>query len=324
MKGTFLMSIVVIFSMLVIPLSALSEPKSDIIPTAVPNTDTLYQNRDISYTVETFKVLKDNNVIELSAKDYIFGVVAAEMPALYHEEALKAQAVAAYTFACYRKNASAESDYDITADGDTAQCFITRDEAKNRWGEKADEYTKKIDGCIKAVEGELLYFDNKPIFAAYHAISPGKTNPCLDVWAKDISYLKSVESSGDSLAEGYLSEVKFSAEELTKKLKSISVPSGDAKNYFSDMSVGENGYVKQIKYCDTLVQGSQITKLLELRSSNFTVKFTDNNFVFSVKGYGHGVGMSQTGADYMAKQGHTYKEILLHYYTGASLQKNLK
>ena len=89
------MSIVVIFSMLVIPLSALSEPKSDIIPTATPNTDTLYQNNDTSYTAETFKVLKDNEVIKLSAKDYVFGVVAAEMPALYHEEALKAQAVTA-------------------------------------------------------------------------------------------------------------------------------------------------------------------------------------------------------------------------------------
>lgn len=318
------MSIVVIFSMLVIPLSALSEPKSDIIPTATPNTDTLYQNNDTSYTAETFKVLKDNEVIKLSAKDYVFGVVAAEMPALYHEEALKAQAVAAYTFACYRKNTAAESDYDITADGDTAQCFITRDEAKKRWGEKADEYTKKIDDCIKAVAGELLCFDNQPIFPAYHAISPGKTNTCLDVWAKDIPYLKSVESSGDSLAQGYLSEAKFSAEELAKKLKSISLPSGDAENYFSDISLTDNGYVKQIKYCGTLVQGSQITKLLDLRSSNFTVKFTDKNFVFSVTGYGHGVGMSQTGADYMAKKGHTYKEILSHYYSGASLQKNLK
>lgn len=322
MKGTFIMSIVVIFSVLVIPLSALSEPQPDIIATAASGTNTLYQNSDTTQTTQTFKVLKDNNIIELSAKDYVFGVVAAEMPALYHEEALKAQAVAAYTFACYRKNSSGDDDYDITADPDTAQCFITRDEAKKRWGEKADEYTKKIDACIAAVEGEMLCFDNQPIFAAYHAISPGKTNQCLDVWGKDIPYLKSVDSASDCLAEGYSSEVEFTAEELAEKLKSISDASGDAQNYFSDISTNENGYVKQINFCGKLVAGSQITKLLGLRSSNFTLKFTDNKFVFNVKGYGHGVGMSQTGADYMAKQGRTYKEILLHYYNGVTLQKN--
>ena len=322
MKGTFLMSIVVIISMLVIPLSALSQAQADVVPTVAPNVDAPYEESKSSYAVQSFKVLKDGTVLELSAPDYIFGVVAAEMPALYHEEAIKAQAVAAYTFACYRKNSSSGGEYDITADGDTAQCFITRDEAKARWGEKADEYAKKIDACITAVAGELLCFDNQPIFAAYHAISPGKTNPCLDVWGKDIPYLKSVDSSGDIDAEGYQSEAAFTVTEITEKLKSICEPTGDAQNYFSGFSTGENGYVKQLKYCGTVVAGSQITKLLGLRSSNFTVSYSDNKFVFSVKGYGHGVGMSQTGANYMASLGKTHKEILLHYYNGAILQKN--
>lgn len=220
MKGTFLMSIVVIISMLVIPLSALSQAQADVVPTVAPNVDAPYEESKSSYAIQSFKVLKDGTVLELSAGDYIFGVVAAEMPALYHEEAIKAQAIAAYTFACYRKNSSSGGEYDITADGDTAQCFITRDEAKARWGEKADEYAKKIDACITAVAGELLCFDNQPIFAAYHAISPGKTNPCLDVWGKDIPYLKSVDSSGDIDAEGYQSEAAFTVTEITEKLKS--------------------------------------------------------------------------------------------------------
>ena len=252
MKGTFLMSIVVIFSMLVIPLSALSQAQSDVVPTVASNVDAPYEESKNSYAVQSFKVLKDGTVLELSAGDYIFGVVAAEMPALYHEEAIKAQAVAAYTFACYRKNSSSGGEYDITADGDTAQCFITRDEAKARWGEKADEYAKKIDACITAVAGELLCFDNQPIFAAYHAISPGKTNPCLDVWGKDIPYLKSVDSSGDIDAEGYQSEAAFTVTEITEKLKSICEPTGDAQNFFSGFSTGENGYVKQLKYCGTV------------------------------------------------------------------------
>lgn len=149
MKGTFLMSIVVIFSMLVIPLSALSQAQADVVPTVAPNVDAPYEESKSSYAVQSFKVLKDGTVLELSAPDYIFGVVAAEMPALYHEEAIKAQAVAAYTFACYRKNSSSGGEYDITADGDTAQCFITRDEAKARWGEKADEYAKKSTPVLR-------------------------------------------------------------------------------------------------------------------------------------------------------------------------------
>ena len=320
MKGTFIMSVVVIFSMLVIPFSALSTNEAPTLPTTAVDTETPYQAAPMAQS-ETFKVLKDENVIELTAKDYVFGVVAAEMPALYHEEALKAQAVAAYTFALYRKSSS-QNEYDITADGDTAQCFITRDEANARWGEKAQEYTKKIDDCINAVFGEALYYDGKPIFAAYHAISPGKTNPCLDVWGNDLPYLKSVDSSGDTLAEGYLSEASFTDEEIAKKLESINAASGEAQNFFCEVAANGNGYVKQIKYCGKVVAGSQITKLLSLRSSNFTVKYADGKFVFSVKGYGHGVGMSQNGANYLAQQGYTYKEILLHYYSGATLQKN--
>lgn len=322
MKGTFFISLVVIFSMLVIPLSALSKTDNVALPTAKPQNNITYEKQNDKIGFEKIKVLKDGAVNEYSAADYIFGVVAAEMPALYHEEALKAQAVAAYTFACYRAQSNQNTEYDISADPDTAQCFITREEAAARWGDNADEYTQKIDSCITAVQGELLTFDKKPIFAAYHAISSGSTSACEDVWGDDLPYLKSVDSSGDRLASGYLSEATFSTEELTSNLKDISSPSGEAQNYFTDIKTTDNGYVKSITYCGKNVSGSQICKSLGLRSSNFTISFADDKFTFTVKGYGHGVGMSQTGADYMAKQGSNYEEILLHYYSGATLQKN--
>ncbi len=321
MKGTFFISLVIIFSMLVIPLSSLSM-SDDPLPTAKPQADIAYEKQNNNIGFEKIKVLKDGAVAEYSAKDYIFGVVAAEMPALYHEEALKAQAVAAYTFACYRKTNNTNTKYDITADGDTAQCFITREEAASRWGEKADEYTQKIDSCIAAVQGEVLTFEGAPIFAAYHAISSGKTNSCADVWGSDLPYLKSASSSGDMLADGYLSEAIFTADELAEKLKGIKTASGEPQNYFTDMKTTDSGYVKSITYCGKEISGAQVCKLTGLRSSNFEVTFADGNFKFTVKGYGHGVGMSQTGADYMAKQGSAYQEILLHYYSGATLQKN--
>lgn len=322
MKGTFFISLVVIFSMLVIPLSSLSKADSDALPTAKPQNDVVYkkQNGDVGF--EKIKVLKDGEIIEYSANDYIFGVVAAEMPALYEAEALKAQAVAAYTFACYRMQNNTNAEYDISADSDTAQCFITREESAARWGEKADEYAKKIDDCITAVQGEFLAYDGEPIFAAYHAISPGTTNSCADVWGSNLSYLKSVNSAGDSLADGYLSVATFTADELAEKLKTITSPEVEPQDYFTDIKTTDNGYVKEITYCGTDTTGTQIAELLELRSANFTVSFTDDNFTFTVKGYGHGVGMSQTGADYMAKQGSNYEEILSHYYDGATLQKN--
>ncbi len=322
MKGTFLIAIILIFSMLAVPLSALDKNKEIAsIPTTNTQSGILYEKNDKTETKETIKVLKDGEVIEYSIKDYVFGVVAAEMPALYDEEALKAQAVAAYTFANYRKAESEDNGYDISSDPDTAQCFITREEAATRWGEKADEYAKKIDKCIEAVQGEMLVYDNKPIFAAYHAISSGITNSCADVWGSDLPYLKSVDSAGDTLASGYLSEVKLTADVVAEKLKDISEATGEEKDYFTNTTVNNSGYVTKLDFCGKQVTGAEVAKLLGLRSSSFEIKLDDSGFTFTVKGYGHGVGMSQTGADYMAKQGNTYKEILQHYYPEAVLQK---
>ncbi|MDO4608280.1 MAG: stage II sporulation protein D [Clostridia bacterium] len=322
MKGTLTLAISIIFSMLVIPLSALPDNAKLTLPVQSTQNDLLYEKQEPQPAPQKIKVLLGDDVAEYEISDYVFGVVAAEMPALYHEEALKAQAVAAYTFALYKMDTNGDDKYDIAADPDKAQAFITREQAKNKWGEKAEEYIKKIDNCVSAVSGQILTYNNSPIFAAYHAISAGKTNSCADVWGKDLPYLKSRDSFGDKLCDGYLSEVTLSADELTKKLKKLTKATGEPKNYFSDISAADNGYVKSITYCGKKLTGAQISTALELRSSNFEVSLTDDSFTFKVKGYGHGVGLSQTGADYMAKQGSRYDEILLHYYKGATLQKN--
>ncbi|MBQ2273905.1 MAG: stage II sporulation protein D [Clostridia bacterium] len=322
MKGTFCVWLVIFFSMLVIPLSSLPKSELNALPIAKPQDNITYEKENPDINLEKIKVLKDEVVTEYDINDYIFGVVAAEMPALYEPEALKAQAVAAYTFACYKKSNDNISEYDITADGDTSQCFVTREEAATRWGEKAEEYTQKIDDCIKSVLGEFLSYDDKPIFAAYHAISTGITNDCKDVWDQDLPYLKSVKSIGDPLAEGFLTEVTFTREELEAKLSQITSPTGEPQNYFSEVITNDNGYVSTLNYCGKDVSGAVLRELLELRSTCFVVSFSDDVFKFTVKGYGHGVGMSQNGANYMAKQGSNYKEILLHYYNGATLQKN--
>ncbi len=320
MKGTFLVAIVIIFSMLAIPLTTFDKNEV-VISVAKPQSDIVYEKTKNEEENEKIKVLKDGEVLEYGLSDYIFGVVAAEMPALYEKEALKAQAVAAYTFACYIKEGSKNDEYDISADPETAQCFITREEATTRWGEKAQEYITKIEECILSVKGEILTYDDKPIFAAYHAISSGVTNDSVDVWGSELPYLKSVDSLGDVSANGYLSEVKLSAEEVAEKLKDFATPQEDANEYFTNVKTNDNGYVKSVDYCGKEISGSDLRECLELRSSNFEINFSDGVFAFTVKGYGHGVGMSQTGADYMAKQGSSYEEILAHYYPNTTLQK---
>lgn len=321
MKEKFFVLVVIVFSILAIPLSALSKTDNNSIAVTNPLLNEPYKPQSAPLDLGEIRVLKDNVVTAFSTRDYIFGVIAAEMPALYEQEAIKAQAVAAYTFTLYRISGNTNTEYDITADGQTAQCFITRQEAAARWGEKADEYAKKIDDCIKAVEGYYLSYQNAPIFAAYHAISPGKTNSCKDVWDKDLPYLISVDSIGDTLDDGFLSEAQFTASEIAEKLKTIATSPTEPSNYFTDITASETGYVKSALYCDKKITGQQLRDLLGLRSCNFTIEYVDSNFKFTVKGYGHGVGMSQTGANYLAKQGKTFDEILLHYYSGASLQK---
>lgn len=323
MKGTLLIAIIVIFCMLVIPLSALQRPKDASVPTANTQNNINYEpyNADI---YEKIKVLNGDKITEYSVNDYLFGVVAAEMPALYEEEAIKAQTVAAFTFVCYKKNCNGNSGYDISTEAQTAQCFITREEAATRWGEKSQEYTAKLDRCIASVLGQTITHNNQIILAAYHAISPGKTNTCKDVWGEDLPYLQSVSSSVDTLAENYITTASFSADEIAQKLKSFTEPMGEAKNYFTDIINTDTGYVKSLKYCGKEISGSEIRNALELRSCNFEINFSENVFTFTVKGYGHGVGMSQNGANAMAKQGKTYQEILLHYYPGTTLQKILK
>ena len=151
MKGILIQSLIISFSMLVIPLFSISKPPKQATQTSATNSNIIYEKEETKDNIECFKVLKDGEICEVAVKDYIFGVVAAEMPALYHEEALKAQAVAAFTFACYKKQNNTNNEYDITVDPQTTQCYITREEAYDRWGEKADEYSQKIESCISDV-----------------------------------------------------------------------------------------------------------------------------------------------------------------------------
>ena len=305
--------------MFILPLGVMKKPETAKV-SAVANEVIL---QDSSFRADTFRVLdKDSGTVtKMTAEEYIFGVLAAEMPALYDEEALKAQAVAAYTFALNRQTENADKDYDITTDMGTDQSFITEEKAREKWGDKADEYCDKLKGAVKEVEDFAITYDGKPILAVYHAISSGKTEDCKNVWGKEYPYLKAVASPGDSLAPDYISKAVFSADDLRDKLSKTVKLSGEPKDYFGKAERTDSGTVKSIEVCGADLSGGEIRSALSLKSSNFEISYKDGEFVFTVYGYGHGVGMSQYGADCMAKQGSDFKEILLHYYSGCRVEK---
>ncbi|MBQ8203733.1 MAG: stage II sporulation protein D [Clostridia bacterium] len=324
MKSIFISGLCIICAMLLIPISVMGE-NSDVLKTEAKN-ETVEKIPAKVENIASFKVLDTatNIITELSAEDYIFGVVAAEMPALYENEALKAQAVAAYTFACHRK-AEAEKqgkDYHLTTDSETDQCYISSAAAREKWGEKADEYEQKIKSAVAEVRGKVLTYKNEIILSAYHAISSGVTESSENVWGNALPYLIPVESLGDKLAETYLSVISFSAEDITSRLSSLAEPTAEGFA-FTEPQVSSSGTVLSIKINGKTVTGFAVSKALELRSACFEVSFADGIYTFLVKGYGHGVGMSQNGANYMAKQGSSYGEILTHYYPGCEIRDTI-
>ena len=319
MKKIIGISLVILSVMLILPLTALKSPEKK---TAAVSAHAVIPKakKAVSKAFLIYDTAGDT-VTEISADDYIFGVVAAEMPALYETEALKAQAVAAYTFACVKKAENAGKSYDLTSDPAVDQSFITREKAKEKWGDKADEYSAKIENAVKSVKDYVITCGGTPILAVYHAISSGKTEDCKEVWGKDIPYLKPVSSEGDKLAPSYLSSAEFTAEELKQRLSEDIDFTGDPAAWFSAEQRTDSGTLKTLKVCGKEVTGAKIRAALNLRSANFSVNYNSGKFVFTVRGYGHGVGMSQYGACCMAKQGSNFKEILTHYYSGCKVEK---
>lgn len=266
------------------------------------------------------KISSTGEIEVFSAEDYIFGVVAAEMPALYEEEALKAQTVAAYTYYLLQKESNSDKDYDITDDYTVDQAFITPEAARDKWGSGADEYEAKIRSAVSDVLYERVTYGGELASTVYHAISFGVTEKASDVWGGEYPYLISVDSSWDKLHDNYLSTVTLTVQELKAKLASVAELKSETENCISNIVCTDAGGVKTLDISGKTVSGSEVRSALELRSANFSVEFKDGKYTFTVKGYGHAIGMSQYGAHYMAMQGKTYKEILLHYYSGCKVE----
>lgn len=320
MRKFFILSVFLFALLLLLPLTALTEnPLSTpvLAESAVPS-----KSSEFAEIPETFKIkiTETGKIVTLTREEYLFGVIAGEMPALYEEEALKAQAVCAYTFLKWRQKENKNKEYDITDNYQIDQCYISKSEALRKWGSKASEYEKKINSVIDSVAGQTLTFDGEIILSVYHAISGGSTESAKNVWGKDYPYLQSVSSIGDKLSPNYITTLSVTKEKIENGFQ-VTVPVG-LKGTFTDFKLTEAGCVKTLKIGGKEFSGSKVREILGLKSANFNVSLKDNTFTFTVYGYGHGVGMSQNGANYMAQQGSDYKEILAHYYKGSEIMRN--
>lgn len=327
---------ILFLTMILVPLLAISSrektPASRIVCESENNTNKLnFGNKNEN----KFRILDEStdNVIEIPDRDFIYGVVAAEMPAKFEVEALKAQAVASYTYFCRARNLNrskskslGEKDYDFTINTQKLSNYISKDEMKRRWGNQFNDFYSKIKNAVDDVFGEVVESNGDLILAAYHAISSGRTEKSSDVFGGELSYLTNVESPGDKLAAGYETTVSVEKQKmreiLSSKLKNCNFEI-NPKNWIGKITRTEGGMVKEIEICSNTIKGVDIRNMFALRSSDFDIEFDEatDKFIFIVRGYGHGVGMSQRGAQYMAVNGKNYKEILAWYYPGTSAVK---
>ncbi len=279
----------------------------------------------------TFKILDSvkGEVFEVDDRTFVIGTVAAEISPTYHPEAIKAQAVAAYTYYSSLRQTQRQSPNSALKGADFAASpsewltYVSEDQMRERWGDNFDSYYKDLTEAIDAVLGQTLqqvrsadYCNLLCNFRRYH-------RRCKEVFGNSRSYLVPVASPGDVYAEGYRTTVSLSEEDFKNAAQSAwnCTLEGDPSAWIGDITNDTSGYVSAIVIGGEARKGTEARTAFGLRSANFEVKYENGTFTFYVKGYGHGVGMSQVGAEYMANQGSSYDEILAWYYPNTTLVK---
>ena len=283
---------------------------------------------------DTLKVLDftSGQVLELSMRDYVIGAVLAEMPATYCEEALKAQAVAARTYAIRQREKQRLAPdpelmgADISNDSRKFQAYFTPEQAKDFYGSGYEAYYKKAAGAVDDTDRLALFYEGEPIVAAFHSNSGGMTESAEVVWGSPVDYLVPVESPEDKNSPTYLEEEVFTEKEFREKLEKA-LPDADfsdpAGEWIEIKETSSSGTVTEMLAGGEKLSGTDFRSIFSLRSANFTVVYNadEENFYITTKGYGHGVGLSQYGANAMGENGSDFREILLHYYTGAEIKE---
>ena len=274
---------------------------------------------------QTLRLLKtDGTVEELTLQDYLWGVTAAEMPASFQLEALKAQTVAARTYCLYQRSGDGEKHpgADVCGDYTCCQAYLTRDQAASGWGADAARYADKITQAVAQTDGLLCLYEGKPIDAVFFSSTAGRTSDAVTVWGTEVPYLSAVDSPEGEEVPGWQTVVTLSPDDFAARLQTAYPEadlSGPSKDWFRDLITDSSGVVTSVTIGGVPLSGGQARSLFGLRSAHFTAAATESEVTFWVTGYGHGVGLSQYGANALAGEGKNFQEILEWYYTGITV-----
>lgn len=270
---------------------------------------------------------EDDNIENVKLEEYLVNVVSAEMPSSFSKEALKAQAVAARTYALKKinKELPEHKNADLCSDFAHCQAYLDTSKLKSKWGKSYSKNIKKIKAAVSETKGEYLSYNNDYAITVFHSCSNGITEKASEVWGGDIAYLTNVKSPGDYLKKDYITKAVFLRDEFISILKKHLGENADfSQNAIGNISYTSGSNVKDICIFGQNISGVDMRKLFSLKSSSFSLEEKNNEFIFTVTGNGHGVGMSQYGAEKMAQEKHNYKDILFHYYPGTSLESVYK
>ena len=331
LRAPFLTGLAMSLALMLLPLAALGdgaaaqEPPllpADPTPVTEPSAPPAAGEWDGSHTLRVLQ--KDGTVEELTMGDYLWRVVAAEMPASFEEEALRAQAVCARTYSLWKQAAGGhEADgADICADSTCCQAYITPKDAARRWGEDEKLYAAKIARAVADTDAQVLTYEGALIQAVFFSSANGSTAGAMEVWGRSLPYLVPVDSPEGDEVPNFRSTVALTADEVRALVRDAELPcdlSGEPSGWFRNLTRSASGRVASVELGGVELSGGAARNLFSLRSASFDVEEEDGAFTFSVTGYGHGVGMSQYGANAMAVEGAGWREILAHYYTGAEL-----
>ena len=325
--------ITLVFAVLlaVIPCIAFLSPGK---PDAPPESSSSDAENTVLTDTEKVKIYftKEKKLTEYTMQEYMLGAVLAQMPADFEPAALQAQAVLARTYALYR--IASESSHPTPAlcgaalsdDTKLYHGFFTPEQAKELYKDKYETARQKVLDAVKSVQDKFLAFEGKPIIVAFHAVSDGFTRSAQDVWGQQIPYLVSVESKQDESLKQAKSVTELTSEQLKEKLEKVYDDinfTDKPQDWLKVTQTGEHGLVRTVTVCGKEIAASELCEVLDLASQSFVFEVSGGKFIFTCKGLGHLVGMSQCGANEMAKKGQTCEQILTHYFKGCELRDDL-
>jgi len=289
--------------------------------------------KDLMLVIEETRTLEDemivrlggnNGIIEIPLESYLVGVVLSELPGTFEMEAMKAQAVAARTFTLRQKNTGKHTEYDLCVNSSCCQAWSDKKSLEASLGNDFDNFWNKAQWAVEETRGEVLLYDDMLIDAVYFSCSGGVTEDAVAVWGTEIPYLKSVISTGEEESSAFESEMTISCErfrEILYQENSSVAFDEDPSKWLGSIQRTKGGGVENIEIGGQLFAGTKFRTLFGLNSTRFSVEIGESTVCFRVMGYGHRVGLSQYGANAMAKAGFEYKDILLHYYSGVEVEK---